>query len=1048
MTKMILAILALWFCVAVHADDHGVDWVQRSNEIAKPVLELLAKYNPEAAGRYGLDGYDDAVLDLEKRVYQRNRADTSRVIDQLKQGLRKEVHPKVKQDLELLVQVLTDRQARNERRHRVLLPYINVAEIVFENTKALLDPNVAPSRYPAAVVRLKHYAGMVDGERPITELARQRTEERFDVDGLIGPYRGKVEKDIANSDRFVKGIKDLMLKYELDGWEDSHAAFAKQIQLHNNWLRSDVLPRSRDDHKLPSELYVDRLQTYGVRMKPRELIERAQFGYMEIRNEMEAIAKRIASDRDWKSNGYRDVIDRLKQEQLATVDILPFYEQRLKDIEQIIERERIVTLPKRKCRIRFATAAESARIPAPSVVPPRLIGNTGEYGTFLIPLSNPNAKSGDKMDDFLHDSIAWTLTAHEARPGHEMQFSAIVDNGVSVARAVFSWNSANVEGWGLYAEAIMQEHLPPEGQLFTLHMRLLRAARAFLDPMLNLGKLKPHQAKSFLMREVLLSEPMAAQEIDRYTSWMPGQATSYYYGFMKLQALRTQVELALGDSFDQLRYHDFILAQGLLSPDLLQKAVLDEYLPAELESQNSGSHEVDEAPASDPHHDADVDLEFVKRRLAEHIKRTLADTGIPSFSIALMKDDRIVWTEAFGYANATLKTAASPATIYAVASCFKPVTAMAVMQLVDKGLVKLDDPINQYLGQHSVADLTDEGKPVTIRHLLSHYSGLTVSTELVSVWERKLPKTLEQHAAQLKSKRAPGIEYEYSNSGYTLAGLLIQEVTGQSYEQYIVDNILKPLGITNTNPVDPNPEMLERLANPYKLVKRKAIPEIRYRLDVYPAGDIHISAPDLSKVLLAQLNGGKSGKVRLLSAAAIQEMQTPQFEGNDGLDFGIVDSQGEKLVMHGGGIPGYSSKFILATKAKVGVFIVSNAREALLSNDITAQLAIDLLRGKEVGKALLKRVVHVGISFREDKSSKLLRVGDVFPNSPASRAGISVGQLIRRIDETDVKGKSLSQCLKLMQGPEGTAFQFEILDSDSEQIRHVELEKRAFLAPG
>ena len=126
----------------------------------------------------------------------------------------------------------------------------------------------------------------------------------------------------------------------------------------------------------------------------------------------------------------------------------------------------------------------------------------------------------------------------------------------------------------------MKEHLPLEGQFFTLHLRLLRAARAFLDPMLNLGQLEPAQAKLFLIRELVLSEPMATQEVDRYTFRLPGQATSYYYGLIKLQALRTQTELMLGNDFDQLSFHDFLLAQGLLPPELLRKAVLEEYIPS------------------------------------------------------------------------------------------------------------------------------------------------------------------------------------------------------------------------------------------------------------------------------------------------------------------------------------------------------------------------------------------------------------------------------------------------------------------------------------
>jgi uncharacterized protein (DUF885 family) len=131
-------------------------------------------------------------------------------------------------------------------------------------------------------------------------------------------------------------------------------------------------------------------------------------------------------------------------------------------------------------------------------------------------------------------------------------------------------------------EAIMQEHVPPEGQFFMLYMRLLRSARAFLDPMVNLGEMSPQQAKIFLMRELLLSEPMAAQEIDRYSFWMPGQAPSYYYGLMKLESLRAEVELRLAERFDQRHFHDFIMAQGLLPLDVLRKIVLDEFVPTRL----------------------------------------------------------------------------------------------------------------------------------------------------------------------------------------------------------------------------------------------------------------------------------------------------------------------------------------------------------------------------------------------------------------------------------------------------------------------------------
>ena len=150
---------------------------------------------------------------------------------------------------------------------------------------------------------------------------------------------------------------------------------------------------------------------------------------------------------------------------------------------------------------------------------------------------------------------------------------AMIEHGVSTARVVFAFNSANVEGWALYMEAVMKQYEPPEAQICTLQMRLMRAARAILDPMLNLGMIEPDAAKQFLMQEVVLSEPMAKQEVDRYTFRAPGQATAYFYGYSKLQALRTQRgDGARRASSMQLAFHDFIANQGLLPLDLLAKS--------------------------------------------------------------------------------------------------------------------------------------------------------------------------------------------------------------------------------------------------------------------------------------------------------------------------------------------------------------------------------------------------------------------------------------------------------------------------------------------
>jgi uncharacterized protein (DUF885 family) len=143
---------------------------------------------------------------------------------------------------------------------------------------------------------------------------------------------------------------------------------------------------------------------------------------------------------------------------------------------------------------------------------------------------------------------------------------------------LFAFNSVNVEGWGLYAEAEMKPYEPLDGQLIALQHRLMRAARAFLDPSLQLGRMTREEAYYVLENEVMLSHAMATQEVERYTFWGPGQAPSYFVGYSRLMELRTDAERLIGKNFDRQSYHDFILAQGLVPPPLLREAVMNDYV--------------------------------------------------------------------------------------------------------------------------------------------------------------------------------------------------------------------------------------------------------------------------------------------------------------------------------------------------------------------------------------------------------------------------------------------------------------------------------------
>jgi uncharacterized protein (DUF885 family) len=159
-----------------------------------------------------------------------------------------------------------------------------------------------------------------------------------------------------------------------------------------------------------------------------------------------------------------------------------------------------------------------------------------------------------------------------------MQFAKMIEAGVSVARALFAFNSTNVEGWGLYAEWMMLPYMPPDGQLVSLQFRLLRAARAFLDPELHIGTVTPDEARRILREDVVLSDAMTEQEVERYMFRAPAQATSYFYGYTQLLDLRPRVEKAMGSRFSAREFHDFILAQGLLPPELLREATMTNFV--------------------------------------------------------------------------------------------------------------------------------------------------------------------------------------------------------------------------------------------------------------------------------------------------------------------------------------------------------------------------------------------------------------------------------------------------------------------------------------
>ncbi|MBX7533664.1 DUF885 domain-containing protein [Qipengyuania sp. 1XM1-15A] len=556
------------------------DWVETSNAYTQKVIAMQATFFPTGASSAGYEQYDGLVNDMSADRDERYIAAARSLITEFEAAKAMETNPYVLQDLDILIGSLKQDIEGIELGNKYMLDFSQVPQGMFGNIGQLLSDQTAEHRRGKALELLQRYTGTWPDTEPMTELAKRRFEASRG-EGKMGPYVVEVEESIGKIPTFIAGIRDLFGKYEIEGADEALDAMEAQLTDYGEWTRSTVIPASRDSARLPEELYALSLKQVGIDMAPRESMQQARRGFYELRAQMEALAPQIAEKYGWEETDMASVMANLKKMTVPNDEIEDFYREVNRELEAKIRENEIVSLPDTELQMRVASQAESAAQPAPHMRPPRLIGNTGEQGTFVLTVGNPTAGPEDRYDDFNFPAASWTLSAHEARPGHEMQFAALVEQGVSLARMLYAFNSVNVEGWALYAEAEMLPHEPIEGQFIALQFRLLRAARAFLDPSLNLGLMTRDEAERVLREEALFSPGMTKQELDRYEFRMPGQAGSYYYGYRKLIDLRVETELALGADFNEKAFNDFLLSQGIIPLELIAKAVREEFIPSQ-----------------------------------------------------------------------------------------------------------------------------------------------------------------------------------------------------------------------------------------------------------------------------------------------------------------------------------------------------------------------------------------------------------------------------------------------------------------------------------
>jgi CubicO group peptidase (beta-lactamase class C family) len=338
-----------------------------------------------------------------------------------------------------------------------------------------------------------------------------------------------------------------------------------------------------------------------------------------------------------------------------------------------------------------------------------------------------------------------------------------------------------------------------------------------------------------------------------------------------------------------------------------------------------------------------IDVNKVAADLEPEIRRAMIEGNIPSATVALVSGDKVIWTGSYGESNLWARTPATTNTVYLIGSTFKAMSTVALLQQMEKGKFKLDDPVNDYLTEFKIQN-DDPKNPVRFRHLLTHTSGLDGDFGAVPVWSNNAPPELVEYLrTKLKVAKPPMTEVHYSNPAFTLIGYLVEKFSGVPYRQYIQENIFKPLEMTSTA-FDPTPEMDERLSVPYVVDEKthRQTPAVRIKAAVFPAGIVYGTILDQSNWLIANLNNGVFKGRRIISEATLNQMFTRQFDqfkpgiegiwGNETSGFGLTwwaqVRDGDRYFAHSGSLAGYTAFLLGNRDRKLGFAILTNGNRA------------------------------------------------------------------------------------------------------------------------
>lgn len=351
------------------------------------------------------------------------------------------------------------------------------------------------------------------------------------------------------------------------------------------------------------------------------------------------------------------------------------------------------------------------------------------------------------------------------------------------------------------------------------------------------------------------------------------------------------------------------------------------------------------------------DLELIIKGFQDQLQADLEDDNINgSISAAIIKGDKIIWSRAFGVSDRLSDRKVDANTIYRVGSVTKSFTALLMMQLEEDGMLKIDDPVEDYLPEIKMLNEYSDSTKITFKQLASHTSGLDREPDLESAfsgaiqeWESKLLESIPKTSFQSK----PAEQYNYSNIGYGILGLALSRAANKPYIELVEERIFRPLHMNNSYFVVPK-DKLDQLATgmeggPFGELNTKTPKEEHLgRGYKVPNGAIYSTPNDLAKFMMSTMgyyNLLKDANLRLMQEPAIIEDE--EWWQNYGLGFRLLRDTIISTAGHTGAVSGYTANFMFEKEQEYGVVIMRNYNWGMTNVDLRAFALLKRLRQLE-----------------------------------------------------------------------------------------------------